>query len=67
MAKERDPYKMEAHNFTMAVGRTAYRGCWNCGLIAMKNEFSQWAIRMGCNHKDHPSYESKRGLTNPFE
>lgn len=57
-------YKAEPHNFNLAVG--AYRYCSSCGLITFKNEFSQWAIRMGCNHKEHPSYENKRGLTNPF-
>lgn len=67
MAREYVPYKMEPHNFTMGVGRTPYRACWNCGLVAMKNELSQWAIRMGCNHKDHSSYQAKLSLTNPFE
>ena len=57
-------FTVEPHSFTMKIG--AYQYCSKCGLISFKNELSQWAIRMGCNHKEHPSYKSKLGLTNPF-
>lgn len=53
-----EPYKNEAHSFDL---RTAGKQvCSNCGLVALNNQFTAWAIRMGCRHKDHPSYSSKR-------
>lgn len=49
---------MEAHSFELRVGGKQY--CSNCGLIALNNPFTDWAIRMGCRHKDHSQYENKR-------
>lgn len=34
--------------------------CLNCGLVKLNNEFTAWAIRMGCNNQDHPQYEQQR-------
>lgn len=61
-------YQADPHHFVPMgkKSRVPYLYCVSCGLINMKNEFSEWAVRMGCNHKDHPSYENKRGITNPF-
>ena len=67
MAVEKEPFKLVAHNFNFHATGTAYKYCVYCGLVAMKNEFSQWAIKQGCMNKDHPSYELKRQLTNPFK
>jgi hypothetical protein len=30
--------------------------CNACGLIFLGNPFSAWAIRLGCNHEEHPDY-----------
>jgi hypothetical protein len=57
-------FKVEPHNFNLKVG--AYQYCSKCGLVASKNEFTQWAMRMGCDHKEHSGYQAKRQLTNPF-
>lgn len=53
-----EPYKMEPHEFKHRAGGKLY--CTYCGLFALSNEFTNWSIRMGCNHRDHPQYESKR-------
>lgn len=60
-----EAYTYEPHNYNGKVGHLPY--CLKCGLILMKNDFSRWADKVGCNNKDHPSYASKRGLTNPFK
>lgn len=57
MAKP-DEYRFVAHTFDLRVGGKQY--CTTCGLIGLNNDFTAWAIRMGCNHKDHPSYGNKR-------
>lgn len=33
--------------------------CPRCGLIALNNEFSAWAVDKGCNHAEHPQFQSK--------
>lgn len=59
-----EEYKYEAHNYGGKVGH--WPCCVKCGLVLMKNDFSRWADKVGCNNKYHPSYASKRALTNPF-
>lgn len=53
-----EQYEKEPHSFTLNVGH--WPVCIKCGLVMMKNPFSDWAVKMGCNNKDHPSYESVR-------
>jgi hypothetical protein len=55
---EREEYNYEAHNFSLRIGGKQY--CVKCGLFGLNNAFSDWAVRMGCNHRDHPSYANKR-------
>ena len=55
---ESEPYKHEPHTFVHRAGGKMF--CHVCGLIALNNAFSDWAVKMGCMHKDHPSYQSKR-------
>lgn len=62
-----DEYKLEHHNFNMKLRGTAYQYCCKCGLVAMKNDFSQWHQRMGCNAHDHPNYERERVKTSCFK
>lgn len=58
-------FKVVPHNFNLKAG--AYQYCSSCGLVAMKNELAQWAMRMGCDHKEHPSYQTKLLLSSPFK
>lgn len=32
--------------------------CKACGLVFLRNEFTAWCIRHGCNHADHPGYRA---------
>jgi hypothetical protein len=34
--------------------------CRHCGLVALRNKFSDWSVRMGCNSAEHPDYERQR-------
>lgn len=57
--KQIEPYKLEPHHFG-GWKKIPYQICYKCGLIAYRNPFTEWAIKQGCNHKDHPSYAQKR-------
>ena len=59
-----EAYKYEPHAFNRKVLHWPY--CSKCGTVMMKNEFSQWVQRVGCNAADHPSYDSQRAKTSPF-
>lgn len=60
---KKDAYKMQDHAFFQhkRIGKSV---CRKCGLIALNNEFSNWAMKNGCNNEEHPSYESKRKSVN---
>lgn len=53
-----DEYKFEHHSWNSKIGH--WPVCQKCGLIMMKNAFSDWAVRMGCNNRDHPQYDAVR-------
>ncbi|MCI0558693.1 MAG: hypothetical protein MN733_09370 [Nitrososphaera sp.] len=54
----KEAYKFEPHNMKGKISSWTY--CNRCGLIALRNFFSDWAIRMGCNNEDHPLFAIKR-------
>ena len=31
--------------------------CKHCGLLYLRNEFTQWCVRMGCYNEYHPMYK----------
>lgn len=39
-----------------------YYGCGNqrCGLVRLKNEFTEWCVRHGCNNAEAPGYRAAR-------
>ncbi len=53
----RESYKLQEHSFSKRIMGKAY--CSRCGLIALRNPFTQWAIRMGCNSSLHPNYKTE--------
>lgn len=55
---KKEPYKMVPHSFTVLNG-TGKQYCHRCGLFAMKNKLSQWAIEKGCRYSDHPQWNKK--------
>lgn len=64
---DKEPYKLEPHNFNCKMRGNAYLYCGKCGAVMMKNGFSQWWQRMGCNAADHPNYQKERAKTSPFK
>jgi hypothetical protein len=54
----KEKYKLEPHNFSGTICGKPY--CVRCGLIAMRNEFTQWSIDKGCLSEYHPQYETMR-------
>jgi hypothetical protein len=32
--------------------------CKGCGLLKLHNPLTDWCVRNGCNHEDHPGYKS---------
>ena len=53
----KESYKYIPHSFTKRI--VGKQVCSRCGLIALNNKITQWAIDKGCNHSDHPSYRNK--------
>lgn len=51
-------YRPEPHAFTSRIVNYLY--CSRCGLIMLRNDFTQWCVKMGCNYSDHPQYKAKR-------
>lgn len=40
--------------------------CTGCGLLRLKNALTDWCVRHGCNHEDHPGYaEAVKRLGRP--
>ena len=64
---QKDPYKYEPHGPWIPVKGVGKQKCVKCGLVALNNKFTEWAISKGCNHEDHPDHDRKRKLTNPFK
>ena len=55
---KKEKYSYEPHSFTQkSVGKDV---CSKCGLMALNNPFSKWAVKMGCKNDLHPAYKSKR-------
>lgn len=51
-------YHLEPHAFVPSK-KLAWLRCKHCGLLTLRNELTDWAIRMGCNAKDHPDYAAR--------
>lgn len=50
------PYKLEHHSFT-GWRICNWQVCTKCGLMRLKNPLTDEAIRLGCNHTDHPNWK----------
>ena len=57
--KEHRKYKMVGHSFTplKGVGKSY---CKNCGLVALRNKFTDWCVDKGCNYDVHSQYKSAK-------
>ena len=52
---QRERYKMKDHNFKLTICGKRY--CSGCGLVALRNTFTQWAVNKGCLHDLHPDFK----------
>lgn len=52
-------YTYEAHSFQKRKGMPQLV-CVHCGLVNLNNDFTRWAIRMGCNNNEHPDLQKMR-------
>jgi hypothetical protein len=50
-------YEYEPHSPTQ-MRNMPWLYCRHCGLLYLKNDFTRWCIKMGCDHKYHPGYKS---------
>lgn len=52
-------WQVEPHKWVpfKGIGR---KRCAKCGLLALNNKFSQWCVKMGCDHDLHPNYKHQR-------
>ena len=57
--KQKTPYEMVGHSF-VPLKHVGKQYCYRCGLVALNNDFTQWCVRMGCNHEDNPQYKNMR-------
>lgn len=52
-------YSYEKHAPVPLKG-TPWLYCKYCGLLYLKNGFTKWCIRMGCNNDLHPQFMRMR-------
>jgi len=55
---QRESYKLVPHTFRAGVVGKSY--CTGCGLIALNNKFTSWAVSKGCLAELHPQYKQTR-------
>lgn len=55
-------YRLEPHSPTNfpAKSRIPWPYCRKCGLMYLKNDICQKAIKWGCLHEQHPSWPWKK-------
>lgn len=63
---KKEPYKMVAHSFVFS-SRMGKSLCSRCGLVLLRNEFTEWSIKMGCLSSEHPQYEQVRKRFSRFK
>lgn len=57
--EDNEPYKMVGHSLHKTKKNPWLLRCRWCGLVAMKNRFSLWALRVGCENRKHPQYKQE--------
>lgn len=49
-------FLIEPHKWAKMDGVGRER-CVKCGLMALRNPLSQFCIKQGCDHEEHPRYK----------
>lgn len=52
-------WQVEPHQWVKFKGIGRVR-CVKCGLLALRNRFTEFCIKMGCDHSEHPRYNHER-------
>lgn len=62
----KEAYKLIGHSMTFnkRVGKMV---CSNCGLVGLRNEFTDWSMKVGCMSTEHPQYQAVRKRTSCFK
>ena len=63
---QKEQYKFESHHWVYFKG-LAREICQNCGLVKLRNDLTEWCVRMGCNNKDHPQYKQQLRMKRDVE
>jgi len=51
--------KFESHKFQNHKNMYYKAVCVRCGLMRLSNRITDWCVKHGCNHDDHPDYLNK--------
>jgi len=51
--------KFEAHKFQNHKNMYYKPVCARCGLMRLSNRITDWCVKKGCNHDEHPDYLNK--------
>lgn len=52
-------YTYEPHSFKKRKG-IPWLVCQHCGLVCVRNSFTAWAVKVGCNNNEHPDLAAMR-------
>jgi hypothetical protein len=53
-------YSYEPHSFKKIYKSVSWEVCIYCGLVALRNDFTRWAMKTGCMNRYHKDYEKAR-------
>lgn len=66
MQKNPEKYEMIAHSWKLNVA--GKQVCNTCGLVALNNDFTRWAMNKGCMNHLHPDFKNAyRRYTKQFD
>jgi len=51
---------MEPHNFVKLYRSIPWLVCSKCGLVRLRNPFTDWCVRNGCDADERPDYKKMR-------
>lgn len=52
-----EQYKYQEHGPWITTGGKQW--CFSCGHVALNNNVSRWATKVGCYFREHPSFKRK--------
>lgn len=54
----KQPYKLVPHAFGVRK-KIPWMICKGCGLLNLRNDLTEWCVKVGCNASDHPEWSSR--------